>query len=244
MRNERLESLMGRALMLQNEGGPNADPPLSVRLVPRASLLSSGCARQAFYWLKGEPGQPFNHASAAAAQAGQALESDVLEHLRAALAIEYDDPGLSYETQVKVETPEFRGTADFWCPKYKILADSKTTGYDSFEIQARKGQPKEDHVRQLNLYAGALGATRILIPLRQVGRPGSHGDAPNYQVYDLTPDPEIYGEMLAVARTALAARAADQAPPRPAFASRTYWLCNPSPGKGYCAFRLKCWAAS
>lgn len=100
-----LATAMEAAMVARSTTGPNANPPVEERKVPRASSLCHGCARKEWYYLTGAPEEPMTPAGASATTMGQAIEADVLADLEASL------PG-EWRQQVKVEAPWFKGTAD------------------------------------------------------------------------------------------------------------------------------------
>ena len=230
-----LGKLMEAALVARARGGPNANKPPSERKVPRASNLSQGCARLDWYYLTGADELPMDAMGAASTTNGQALEEDVLLDLEAAL-------GLKFERQVPVETAWFRGTADAWNAEHKILADSKTANAASFAIKKREGSPGDSYIVQLNLYASVLGAERIIVPVRAIGKSAKDvkNDGPGvYAVYTFAPDPAVVLKAQEQALRAMDARDLAGAPPDPAFAPG-YWLCGSKGRPGYCSYAHLC----
>lgn len=225
---------MDEALVAQGRGGPNSDMAASQRRTPRASSLSSGCARQDYYYLIGAPKVDSDVVSAAAAQTGQALEADVLAHLEAALSRRFGGP-FKFERKVKVACEWFTGEADAWNAEHKILADSKTTNRDSWDMKRKQGTTGQEYARQLNLYAHLLGAKEIIIPLRAIGKRASGRDGKEiYLVERMEPNPALVAEMEAQARKAMQAVVTGATPDR-AY-DQKHWLCA-----GFCSYRETCW---
>lgn len=225
-----LSEAMEKALRARARGGPNANKPLALRTVPRASNLSQGCARLDYYYLTGAQEFPMDAMGAASTTNGQALEDDVLLDLEAAL-------GITFVRQVPVETPWFKGTADAWNAERKILADAKTANAASFAIKKREGSPGDGYVTQLNLYASVLGAETILVPVRAIGKSAKDvtKDGPGvYAVYSFAPDPAIVEKAKAQAIHAMDAAQGHAPIPDPGYASG-YWLC-----RAYCSYRHLC----
>lgn len=235
MLDEALGLKMEAALIARAKGGPNANKPVHERTVPRASSLSQGCARLDWYYLTGADELPMDAMGAASVTNGQVLEEDVLLDLEAAL-------DLKFERQVPVETSWFKGTADAWNAEHRILADAKTGNAASWAIKKREGSPGDSYVTQLNLYASVLGAERIIVPVRAIGKSAKDAakDGPGvYAVYSFEPDPAVVVRAKAQAEKAMRAEqefavtgiAAAPEPGHP----KGYWLC-----KGYCAYRNLC----
>lgn len=225
-----LSAKMEAALVARARGGPNANKPPSERKVPRASNLSQGCERLDFYYLTGADELPMDAMGAASTTNGQALEEDVLLDLEAAL-------GLKFERQVPVETDWFKGTADAWNAEHKILADSKTANNASWSIKKREGTPGESYINQLNLYASVLGATKIIVPIRVVGKSAKDvvKDGPGvYLAFTFEPDPSVVARLRDGALRAMEAGHHTLIPPAPGYA-KGHWLC-----KGYCSYRHLC----
>jgi hypothetical protein len=223
-----LGAFMEEALLEQAKGGPNANRPAPERTKPRASGLD--CARSAFYYLTGAEQLPKRATSAAATSAGQALESDVLDHLEYALSKRFGRKIVG-ERQVPVETDWCTGTLDWWNEELKMLADAKTTGPASFSFSARGFEDK--YKSQLTIYGTAKGAELCVVPLRANGKKDDDQTPGIYAVEVFAPDPAVYAAAEARARAAMAGKETGTAPP-PTFA-RGYWLC-----RSYCDYRHLC----
>lgn len=224
-----LGSRMEAALVARARGGVNANRPHAERKVPRASNRSQECERLDFYYLTGAEELPMDAMGAASTTNGQALEEDVLLDLEAAL-------GLTFERQVPVETDWFRGTADAWNAEHRILADAKTANASSFAIKRREGSPGDSYVNQLNLYASVLGAEKIIVPVRAIGKSAKDTVKDGrevYAVYVFPPDPQLVARLEVGARNAMVAAVTGVAP-APGYAAG-HWLC-----KGYCSYRHLC----
>lgn len=226
-----LSSLMDEAMVVRNQGGPGSDPPPSERHLPRVSSFKDGCARQAYYFLAGAEALPMDAMSTAATEAGKAFEDAILDDLETVLSKKYGEKVVG-ERQVKIVAECFVGTADWWYPKRKILADGKTGNPSKCDIARKQGTPGEGYEVQTNLYADELGAEQIVIPLRAVGK--SKKDGPGiHQFWVGEPDKALAAQAKVAARAALAARETGTPPP-PAF-DKSHWLC-----KGYCSYRHLC----
>lgn len=224
-----LSSRMEAALVLRGKGGVNSNPPVSARVVPRVTSALM-CPREAYYYLIGTPELDSDPTSAGAAQAGQALEADVLTDLCAALGV---DP-LDAETQVRVTTDCYTGSADFYVRSMGLVADAKTTNASAFDIIAKEGKAKPEHVMQLAAYGIPLGATEGIIVYRGTGNTKKVNGGRLYMAFRFPLTPDMVKPLEVNARAAIAGRETNTPPPR-AFA-RTHWKCS-----AYCAYRAECW---
>lgn len=223
-----LAQWMEEALIAQAQGGPNANRPPSDRVKPRASGLD--CARSAYYYLVGAAQMPKRATTAASSTAGQALESDVLDHLEAALSRRYGRT-IRGERQVPVESDWCTGTLDWWHEELGMVADSKTTGPQSFSFKARGFE--DSYKSQLTIYAVLKGARQIVVPLRANGKKDDDPTPGIYAVEVFAPDMAAYRAAEARARAAMAGR--ETGTPPPAGFERGYWLC-----RSYCDYRNLC----
>lgn len=231
-----LSARMEANLVRRAQSGPNSNPPPSERRLPRVSTLSSGCARESYYYLVGAPEDEQDATSAGSTTAGQALEADVLTDLLAALNV---GPG-EYDVQVRVTTDWYTGSADLHVPRLSLVVDAKTTNAAGFDIIAKEGKPKPEHVAQLSSYGIPLGATRGILAYRATGNTKAIGDGKVYMVFDFPLDHAAHAQMVANARAAMAGRESGQVPPRAEWANRQkHWKCRAV--NGYCDYRTHCW---
>lgn len=226
-----LSSKMEANLVTRNNSGPNADPPVSQRIVPRVTSVLM-CAREGYYTLIGTDKLPMDPTSAGAAQAGQALEADVLTDLLRALEV-VNLPG-EFEMQVRVTTDCYTGSADLYIPRLSLVADAKTTNASAFDIIAKEGKAKPEHVMQLAAYGIPLGAKEGIIVYRGTGNTKKVNGGRLYMVFRFPLTPDMVKPLEVNARAALAGRETNTPPPR-AF-PQSHWKCS-----GYCAYRNTCW---
>lgn len=227
-----LSAAMDRVMVKRTEGGVNQDPPVSERTLPRVSTITSGCARQAYYYQTGAPKLPMDPLSANSAEIGILVEDSIIADAEAVLSEHYGEP-VKFERQVRVTTDCYTGSADAWEPKRKIILDAKSGGVNKADIAKKKGTPGENYEVQTNLYGEPLGAKLVMIPFRAVGK--SKADGPGvHQFYLADPNPELVASARAVALASMEAVKAGSPPPR-AY-DRKHWLCA-----GYCSYRDTCW---
>lgn len=226
---------MEQALIERAKGGPNSDPPVSERKVPRASSLSTGCTRREVYYLTGAPQDEQTAASAAATTTGQEMEDGVLSDLEAAL------PG-NWKRNVRLENDWVRGTADdvqYDGPNGEatLVADSKTANVASWEIKQRQGSTGDEIEAQLQIYMHLTGAGEAVAAFRKTGGNAKDMGKGVYLPIFLPYRHEIVTKMERIAREAMAARDNGTIPAR-SFSKRDVFPCS------YCPYTTHCWAGA
>lgn len=229
-----LATRMEQAMVARSTTGPNANPPVEERKVPRASSLCHGCARKEYYYLTGAPEEPMTPAGASATTMGQAIEADVLADLEAAM------PG-EWRQQVRVTTDWFRGTADAVLstgPGVLLVADSKSANVASWEIKERQESCGEEIEAQLQLYMHATGAPEAIAVFRKTGGNAKDQGKGVYLPIRFPYRPEVVERLEKVALEAMAAKVSGVAP-APGL-PKGHWLCGSERSPGYCPYARSC----
>ncbi len=182
----------------------------------KPSSLARGCLLYVAFELQGRPKPPFD------ARVGRILSVGTDSHRRLQRGLSRACLG----QEVFFEIPEYRihgfcdgilyvsprHTADpaavgFWALEFK------TTAATEFEKLKAAGIPKEEHVRQAQIYLWGLAEYfQEAIPLKGAIIYYENRDNLEHLAYEILPDPEMMADLLARVKVMLAGLAEDQLP--------------------------------
>ncbi len=183
----------------------------------RPSSLAKGCLLYVAFELQSKPKLPFE------ARVGRILSVGTDSHRRLQRALERACLG----QEVYFEVPEYRihglcdgilyippGKADgelsagFWALEFKTAAASE------FDKVKAAGIPKEEHVRQAQIYLWGIGEYyRGAIPLNGAIIYYENRDTLDHLAYEVYPDPEAIADLLARVKAMLDGLAEGRQPP-------------------------------
>ncbi|MEW5957259.1 MAG: PD-(D/E)XK nuclease family protein, partial [Chloroflexota bacterium] len=182
----------------------------------KPSSLAKGCLLYVAFELLGKPKPPFE------ARVGRILSVGTDSHRRLQRGL--DRTCLAQE--VFFEIPEYRihGFCDaiLYIPPDKAAAESmagfwalefKTTAASEFDKLKAAGVPKEEHIRQAQIYLWGLEEYyRGAIPLKGAIIYYENRDTLDHLAYEVQPDPAMMADLLARIKTMLAGLAGDRLP--------------------------------
>jgi len=167
----------------------------------RPSSLAKGCLLYVAFELQGKPKPPFE------ARVGRILSVGTDSHRRLQRALERACLG----QEVFFEAPEYHiyGLCDgiLYIPPHKASDEStagfwalefKTTAASEFDKVKAAGVPKEEHVRQAQIYVwGIREYYQGAIPLKGAIIYYENRDTLDHLAYEVHPDPEAIADLLA-----------------------------------------------
>jgi len=167
----------------------------------RPSSLAKGCLLYVAFELQGKPKPPFD------ARVGRILSVGTDSHRRLQRALERACLG----QEVFFEVPEYRlhGLCDgiLYIPPYKTTDESivgfwalefKTTAASEFDKVKAAGIPKEEHVRQAQIYLWGINEYyKGAIPLKGAIIYYENRDTLDHLAYEVYPDAEAMADLLA-----------------------------------------------
>jgi hypothetical protein len=196
---------------LQTDHRSSSDPPYI-----KPSSLAKGCLLAVAFELQGKPKPAFE------ARVGRILSVGTDSHRRlqrglerACLAQEVFFEILEYRIHgfcdgilyIPPEQAEEEGFAGFWALEFKTAAASE------FDKVKAAGIPKEEHIRQAQIYLWGLGKYyRNTIPLKGAIIYYENRDTLEHIAYEVYPDPEAMTDLLARVKKMLEGLAEDRLP--------------------------------
>ncbi|HEY4688833.1 MAG TPA: hypothetical protein VIK33_05950 [Anaerolineae bacterium] len=167
----------------------------------RPSSLAKGCLLYVAFELQGKPKPPFD------ARVGRILSVGTDSHRRLQRGLERACLG----QEVFFEVPEYRlhGLCDgiFYIPPEKASDETlagfwalefKTAAASEFDKVKAAGIPKEEHVRQAQIYLWGIGEYyRGAIPLKGAIIYYENRDTLDHLAYEVYPDPDAIADLLA-----------------------------------------------
>jgi hypothetical protein len=182
----------------------------------KPSSLAKGCLLYVAFELQGKPKPPFD------ARVGRILSVGTDSHRRLQRGLER----ACLAQEVFFEVPEYRihgfcdgilyvpaskaedeASAGFWALEFKTAAASE------FDKVKAAGIPKEEHIRQAQVYLWGLGEYyQHTIPLKGAIIYYENRDTLEHLAYEVHPDPEGTADLLARVKKMLEALAAGQLP--------------------------------
>ena len=182
----------------------------------RPSSLAKGCLLYVAFELQGKPKPPFE------ARVGRILSVGTDSHRRLQRGLERACLG----QEVFFEVPEYRihGLCDgiLYIPPGKAADESmagfwalefKTAAASEFDKVKAAGVPKEEHVRQAQIYLwGIREYYKGAIPLKGAIIYYENRDTLDHVAYELYPDPDLIADLLARVKTMLDGLAEDRLP--------------------------------
>ncbi len=182
----------------------------------RPSSLAKGCLLYVAFELQGKPKPPFE------ARVGRILSVGTDSHRRLQRGLERACLG----QEVFFEVPEYRihGLCDgiLYIPPDKAADESmagfwalefKTAAASEFDKVKAAGVPKEEHVRQAQIYLWGIGEYyEGMIPLKGAIIYYENRDTLDHLAYELYPDPDLIADLLARVKTMLDGLAEDRLP--------------------------------
>ena len=200
----------------------------------RPSSLAKGCLLYVAFELQGKPKPPFE------ARVGRILSVGTDSHRRLQRGLERACLG----QEVFFEVPEYRihGLCDgilyippdkagdelmagFWALEFKTAAASE------FDKVKAAGIPKEEHVRQAQIYLWGIGEYyRGAIPLKGAIIYYENRDTLDYLAYEVQADPDAVADLLARVKAMLDGLAENRLPPPGDVLPPDHWA------HGYCPY--------
>jgi len=182
----------------------------------RPSSLAKGCLLYVAFELQGKPKPPFE------ARVGRILSVGTDSHRRLQRGLERACLG----QEVYFEVPEYRihGLCDgiLYIPPGKAADESmagfwalefKTAAASEFDKVKAAGVPKEEHVRQAQIYLWGIGEYyRGAIPLKGAIIYYENRDTLDHLAYEIYPDPDMIADLLARVKAMLDGLAEDRLP--------------------------------
>jgi hypothetical protein len=182
----------------------------------KPSSLAKGCLLYVAFELQGQPKPPLE------ARVGRILSVGTDSHRRLQRGLER----ACLAQEVFFEIPEYRihGYCDgiLYIPPYKTddhslvglwALEFKTTASSQFDKIKAAHMPKEEHVRQAQIYLWGLNEYyQGMIPLKGAIVYYENRDTLEHVAYEVYPDPEAMADLLARIKTMLAGLEADQLP--------------------------------
>jgi PD-(D/E)XK nuclease superfamily len=182
----------------------------------KPSSLARGCLLYVAFELRGEPKPPLD------ARVGRILSVGTDSHRRLQRALGRACLG----QEVFFEVPEYRihgfcdailyarpdkvedeSTAGFWALEFK------TTASTEFEVIRSAGVPKEEHIRQAQIYFWGLGVYfRGSLPIQGAIIYYENRDTLDHLAFEVVPDPEGMAELLGRVKSMLEGLENDQLP--------------------------------
>ena len=182
----------------------------------KPSSLAKGCLLYVAFELQGKPKPPFD------ARVGRILSVGTDSHRRLQRGLER----ACLAQEVFFEVPEYRihgfcdgilyipphrtqdqSIAGFWALEFKTAAASE------FDKVKAAGLPKEEHIRQAQIYLWGLGEYyRNTLPLKGAIIYYENRDTLDHAAYEVAPDPEAMADLLERVKTMLDGLAAGRLP--------------------------------
>ena len=182
----------------------------------KPSSLAKGCLLYVAFELQGKPKPPFD------ARVGRILSVGTDSHRRLQRGLER----ACLAQEVFFEVPEYRihgfcdgilyipphrtkeqAIAGFWALEFKTAAASE------FDKVKAAGLPKEEHIRQAQIYLWGLGEYyRDTLPLKGAIIYYENRDTLDHVAYEVAPDPEAIADLLERVKTMLDGLAAGRLP--------------------------------
>lgn len=182
----------------------------------KPSSLAKGCFLYVAFELQGKPKPPFD------ARVGRILSVGTDSHRRLQRGL----TRACLAQEVFFEVPEYRihGFCDgiLYVPAHKVT-DEATAGFWALEFKTTAGSefdklkaakvPKEEHIRQAQIYLwGIEEYYRGTIPLKGAIIYYENRDTLDHLAYEVYPDPEMMADLLARIKTMLDGLAEDRLP--------------------------------
>jgi hypothetical protein len=182
----------------------------------KPSSLAKGCLLAVAFELQGRPKPPFD------ARVGRILSVGTDSHRRLQRGLER----ACLAQEVFFEVPEYRihGFCDgiLYIPPYRTTDESivgfwalefKTAASSEFDKVKAAGMPKEEHVRQAQIYLWGLGEYyRDTLPLKGAIIYYENRDTLDHVAYEVMADPEAIDDLLRRVKAMLEALAAGRLP--------------------------------